>query len=154
MKNQQKLGGWEELVCPFFAPVSRRVLGHYLESNGFAEKGLNEIGGLMFSRFGVFLEISYELDTAPDYALSMVVGTGEKKYDVGGHPCCVPYWYLLPRDRPEHRGESISFKTETDLEALLVRFRDQFLEPYAKHLWLNLDTLEKVIANFRAEFSC
>jgi len=130
------------------------VLGDYLEGNGFAEKGPNEVGGLMFSRFDVFLEISYELETSPNYALSMVLGIGDKKYDEGGHPCCVPYWHLLPRDRREHRGESIRFTTEPELEALLVRFRDQFLEPYAKPLWLNLDALEKAIVNFRAEFSC
>jgi len=108
----------------------------------------------MFSRFAMFLEISYELETAPDYALSMVLGTGKKKYDEGGHPCCVPYWYLLPRDRPEHRGESIRFKTEADLEALLVQFRDRFLKPYAKPLWLEQDRLERAIVIFRAEFSC
>ncbi len=152
--STRNLGGWERLVCPFFAAACRRVLGDYLEGNGFAEKGPNEVGGLMFSRFDVFLEISYELETSPNYALSMVLGIGDKKYDEGGHPCCVPYWHLLPRDRREHRGESIRFTTEPELEALLVRFRDQFLEPYAKPLWLNLDALEKAIVNFRAEFSC
>lgn len=151
--SARKMGGWERLICPYFAAACRRVLGRYLEENGFAEKGLNEVEGLMFSRFGVFLEVSYELETVPQ-ALTMVLGVGEKKYDEGGHPCCVPYWYLLPRDRPEHRGESIRFKTESELEALLVNFRDQFLEPYAKPLWLNVDSLEKAIANFRAEFSC
>ncbi len=151
--SQRQLGGWERLICPYFAPVCRRVLGHYLEENGFTEKGLNEIAGLVFSRFGVFLEVSYELEMVPQ-ALTMVLGVGDKKYDEGGHPCCVPYWYLLPRDRPEHQGELIRFKTEADLEALLVRFRDQFLELYAKPLWLNLEGLEKVITNFRAEFSC
>ena len=107
----------------------------------------------MFSRFGIFLEVSYELELTPQ-ALSVVIGIGDKKYDAGGHPCCVPYWYLLPRDRPEQRGQQIKFKTESDLEALLLRFKDEFLEPYAKPLWLNLDHLEKSITNFRAEFSC
>lgn len=152
--NTQNLGGWERLICPFFAAVSRRVLGNYLEENGFLEKGLNEIQGLVFTRFDAFLEISYELDTGPNYAISMVLGLGDKKYDEGGHPCCIPYWYLLPRDRPEHRGELIRFETEAELEALLLRFREQFLESYAKPLWLDLDGLEKAITNFRAEFSC
>lgn len=98
----------------------------------------------MFSRFGIFLEISYELELVPQ-ALTVVLGVGENKYDAGGHPCCVPYWYLLPRNRPEHRGQQIKFKTEADLEALLLRFKDDFLEPYAKSLWLNLDSLEQAI---------
>jgi hypothetical protein len=147
------LHAWEKLIRPYFAPTCRRILGQYMEDNGFTETALNEIGGVMFSRFGVFLEVSYELEVVPQ-ALSVVLGIGEKKYDAGGHPCCVPYWYLLPRDRPEHRGETIKFKTESDLEALLLRFKDEFLEPYAKPLWLNLDRLENTIANFRAEFSC
>ena len=142
------------MMCPFFEAAARRVLGSYLEENGFSEKGPNEIGGLVFSRFGVFLEVSYELETAPNYAISMVLGIGDKKYDEGGHPCCVPYWYLLSRDRAEHRGESIRFKNEAELEALLLRFRDQFLEAYAKRLWLDVSSLETMIANFRAEFSC
>jgi len=152
--SAQNLGGWERLICPFFARACRRVLGCYLEGNGFAEKRLNEVKGLVFSRFGVFLEVSYELETAPNYAISMVVGLGDKKYDQGGHPCCIPYWYLIPRGRPEHRGKSIRFKTEVELETLLVHFRDEFLEPYAKPLWLDVDRLEKAISNFRAEFSC
>ncbi len=55
------LNGWEKLICPYFAPTCRRVLGKYLEDNGFTETGLNEIGGVMFSRFGIFLEVSYVL---------------------------------------------------------------------------------------------
>ena len=33
--------GWEKLICPFFGGTCRRVLGRYLEENGFTEKGLN-----------------------------------------------------------------------------------------------------------------
>lgn len=147
------LSGWERLICPYFAATCRRVLGQYLEDNGFAETAVNEIGGVVFSRFGMFLEVSYELELVPQ-ALSVVLGIGHNKYDPGGHPCCVPYWYLLPRNRQEHRGEQITFKTESDLETLLFRFKDEFLESYAKPLWLNLDRLEKAIENFRSEFSC
>lgn len=152
--SARKINGWERLICPYFAPVCRRVLGCYLEGNGFVEKGVNEVEGLVFTRFDVFIEVSYELDTAPNYIVSMVLGIGDKKYDEGGHPCCVPYWHLLPGERPERRGELIGFATESELEALLRRFRDEFLEPYARPLWLDTDSLEKAIANFRAEFSC
>jgi len=151
--NTPNLNGWEKMICPYFAPTCRRVLGQYLENNGFIETGLNEVGGVMFSRFGIFLEVSYELELVPQ-ALSVVLGIGDKKYDAGGHPCCIPYWRLLPHDKPEHRGEQIRFKTESGLELLLLRLKEEFLEPYAKPLWLNMDHLEKAIANFRAEFSC
>ncbi len=151
--NKPNLNGWENLICPFFGPVCRRALGPYLEENSFVDKGETEIGGLVFSRFGVFLEINYELEMVPQ-SLTIGLGIGDKKYDEGGHPCGVPSWYLLPRDRPENRAGFARFKNEAELEALLVHFRDNFLEPYAKPLWLNVEGLEAAIANFRAEFSC
>ena len=151
--NSQNLNGWEKLICPFFGPVCRSSLGAYLVENGFMEKGKNEIGGFVYTRFGVFLEISYELEVVPQ-ALSMVLGIGDNKYDESGHPCCVPYWYLLPRDRKEHCGKGLNFSTAAELERLLVQFKDGFLEPYAKPLWLSPDSLDVVIRNFRAEFSC
>jgi hypothetical protein len=125
------------------------VLGQYLEENGFAEKGLNEINGIIYSRFEVFLEISYELEMVPQ-ALTVVLGVGEKKYGEDGCLYFVPYWYLLPRDRPEHRAVSSQFKNEGELEALLVRFRDEILDSYARPLWLSIDRLEETIKNFRA----
>jgi len=147
------LNGWEKLIRPYFAPTCRRVLGQYLEGNGFTETALNEVGGLTFSRLGIFLEITYELELVPQ-ALSVVLGIGDKKYDSGGHPCCVPYWYLLPSVMRGNLGEQIKFKTEADLEALLPLFKNTFLEPYAKPLWINLERLETAIANFRSEFNC
>jgi len=152
--DKPNLNGWEKLICPFFEPACRRTLSLYLEENGFSEKSLNEIGGLVFSRFKVFMEISYELETAPNYALSLVIGIGERKYDEGGHSCCVPSWYLLPRDRPDYRGEMTRFRNEAELESLLLRFKAGFLELYAKPLWSNEEDLKSMIAHFRAEFNC
>ncbi len=145
--------GWERLICPYFTVTCRRVLSEYMEENGFTEVSINEMGGLMFSRFGVFLEVNYEMETVPQ-DLTMCIGTGERKYDKDGHICCVPYWYLLPRDSPENSATGAGFRNEAELEALLLRFREAFLELYAKPLWLNSDRLEKTIENFRAEFSC
>ena len=146
------LRGWEKLICPFFSSACRRVLKPYLERNGIVESGLTEIGGLRYSRFGVFLEISYELELVP-YALRMVLGAGDKKYDNAGRLCCVPYWYLLPQDRPERRGESTRFSTEAELELLLIHFRDRFLEPYAKPLWIDIGALEASIVRFNASLN-
>ncbi len=148
--NTRNWGGWERLICPYFAATCRRVLGRYFEENGFTEKGLNEVEGLVFVRFGVFVEASYDLETAPNYGISINIGLGDKKYDKSGIPCGVPYWYLLPLDRAEHRGEMIRFRSEVALVALLEHYRDQFLEPYAKPLWVDVDRLEKTIEGFRA----
>ncbi len=148
------LNGWEGLICTFFGPTCRRVLGQYFEMNGFTEVRENEIGGVWFSRFGVFLEISYELETVPQ-TLSVVIGVGENKYESpSGHPCCVPYWYLLPRVDSQNQSGLVGFKTESELETLLGQIKDNVLEPYAKPLWNNIEKLEVTIANFRSEFSC
>lgn len=151
--NTPNLNGWEKLICPFFGPTCRRVLGNYLEENGFTEKGQTEIGGITFSRFGVFLEINYELEMFPQ-SLTIAIGVGDEKYNEGRHPCFVPYWYLIPRSRTENRAGFTRFKNEGELEALLTHFRDNVLESDAKSFWLDVEKLELAIGNFRAEFSC
>jgi hypothetical protein len=150
MKSKD-LGDRTSPVGSFFARTTLRVLGSYFEENGFTEGRPDKFGSLMFFRFGVFLEVSYELDIVP-HAITIVIGIGDKKYDRGRLPCGVPYWYLLPRDRPGHQVDESAFEGEKELEQLLVRFRDQFIEPFAKPLWLNVDALERAISNFRAEF--
>jgi hypothetical protein len=148
--NAQKRNGWEKLICPYFAVTCRRMLGRYLEENGFAEKGLNEVGGLVYSRFGIFLEISYELEMVP-YCITVALGMGDKKYDKKRYPCYVPYWYLLPREYPEHQAGSARFKNEAELGVLLTRFRDKFLEPYVKPFWLDSGALQREIERFNKE---
>jgi hypothetical protein len=59
---------------------------------------------------------------------------------------------LSKEGRYEQRGGLGTFRTEADLQSVLARIKDGLLEPHAKPLWLNLDRLEKSIANFRAEF--
>ena|SRR2546430_5557550 len=147
------LAGWEKLSCLFFSRACRRVLGRYLESNGFSERSVDRIGIVTFSRFGIFLEIGYELEMAPNYMPTVVLGIGEGKYDKKGQPSAIPFWYLIPSDRPESKYSLWTFKTEAELETALARIKDEVLEVHAKPLWSNLEKLEKVISNFRAEFS-
>jgi len=126
-------------------------LSDYLEAQDFAETEVTPVGGMVFRRFDVFLEISYEPDTCPDYSPTIVLGTGPGKYDEGGRPG-VPFWYVIPSNLPERNYTFWTFKTETDLQSVLARIKDALLEPHAKPLWINLDRLEKYVANFRAEF--
>ena len=144
--------GWERLNCPFFASTCRRTLSDYLEAQGFVEKELTPVGGVVYRRFDVFLEISYEPDTSPDYSPTIVLGVGAGKYDEGGRPGGVPFWYVIPSNLQERNYTFWTFKTEADLQSVLIRIKDALLEPHARPLWLNLDRLEKYIANFRAEF--
>ncbi len=151
--NVLDLQGLEKWRCPFFARVCRRVLGEYLESNGFSETSVDVTGVPTFSRFGVFLEVGYDLESAPSYEPTVVLGVGEKTYDESFQPCGVPFWYVIPGNLEENKYSDWTFKTEAELEKVLARIRDEVLELYAKPLWLNLDRLEKVISRFRAEFS-
>jgi len=59
-------------------------------------------------------------------------------------------WFALPSDHPYTTKIFWTFKTEADLERVLTEIKEQFLEPYAKPLWLNRARLEKSIANFHA----
>lgn len=154
------LYGWEKLICPYFTSTCRRVLGQYLEGNGFTETGLNVIGGVTFSRLGVFLDVDYDLEPAPQ-ELTMLLGITNKKYGPKAQSCRVPYWWLLRRNSPENtvsntrrRNEAelefVRFRNEAELEAVLLRFRDVFLETCAKPLWLDPGRLEQVIDEFTA----
>jgi hypothetical protein len=145
------LNGWEKLICPFFAETCRHALGSYLEDNGFREFKQNQIGGLLFSRFGVFLEISYVLEVFPQ-DLTISLGTSQELYDSDGRPCFIPYWYLLPMGSNERNANFTGFKTKTELESLFENFAKLFLETHFKSLWMKVDNLEKMILNFQSEF--
>jgi hypothetical protein len=145
-------GGWERLNCSFFAATCRRVLSDYLEAEGFVEKEVTPVGGVVYRRFEIFLEISYELQTCSNYSPTIVLGIGPRKYDEGGRPRGVPFWYVIPNNLPERSYTFWTFKTEADLESVLARIKDGLLEPHARPLWLNIDRLEKSITNFRAEY--
>lgn len=147
------LNGWGKLICPYFAPTCRSILGQYLEDNGFTEIGLNEVGGVRFARLGIFLEVSYELEIVPQ-ALNVVIGIGDRKYDADGHPCCVPYWYFAPSEGSVNFVTHSKFKTEFELEAVLSTLKNAFLEPCAKRLWTNQGQLETAIRDFRSKFDC
>lgn len=146
--------GWDKLICPYFTQTCRNVLSSYLNINGFTETATDEIGGLFFLRDGVFLEISYEIETAPNYAVSMVLGVGERKFDNDGHPRGIPYWYVISRD---HSVESLANKryaSPAELEVLLLRYKNQFLEYTAKPLWREPRRIEVLVNVFRNEFNC
>ncbi len=50
--------GWEQLLCDFFYADCVRVLGQYFASLGFTVEK-SRINGAVFSREGVFIEVSY-----------------------------------------------------------------------------------------------
>ncbi len=147
--NETK-SGWERLDCSFFTPICRGVLGPYFETQGFVEKELTPGGGILYSMLRVFLEISYEPETSPNYSPTVIIGTGGKLYDEAGRLSGVPFWYLIQESLPERMYTFWTFKVQRDLESVLSRIKMDILEPYGKPLWLDPDRLETLISEFRA----
>jgi hypothetical protein len=150
--NKNAKARWEEFSCPFFAATCRRILSDYLEQQGLFERKLTPAGEVVYGSINVFLEIGYEPETYPNYSPTIVLGIGPEKYDEGGRPSGVPFWYVIPNNLPERRYTFWKFTTQTDLESVLARIKDAILEPHARPLWLNLERLKKRIAEFRAEY--
>jgi len=143
--------GWERLRCTFFTEVCRRVLGSYFGTWGFAEKEVGLVGEVVFLRDGLFLEVGYEPETSPTYSPTIVLGTGQGKFDEAGRPSAVPLWYIIPDDSPARAYASWTFRTKQELEGVLIQLRDSVLKPHARPLWLDLNRLERIISRFRAE---
>lgn len=144
--------GWDQLNCQFFTQICRRVLGNYLQQQGFLEKKTTAIGGIVYTRFDVFLEVSYDAATCPDYSPSIVIGIGDQTYDKEGRLAGVPMWYALSEGHPQRTRRYWTFKTEEELERVFTEIKEQFFETSAKQLWLNSDVLEKTINDFRTKF--
>ena len=149
--NNNASAGWKGYDCPFFTPVCRRVLSGYCQAQGFLEDELTPTAGIVYRRQNVFLETSYDSETGLNFAPTLIIGAGVGKYGEDGRPSAVPFWYLIPANLPERGYTFWKFKTEAELESVLVRVRHALLEPFAAPLLHNFDLLEKHIANFGAE---
>jgi hypothetical protein len=145
--------GWENLNCPFFTGICRQVLGNYFEKEGFSEKDVTPIGGIIYTRFNIFAEISYDAATCPNYSPSVVIGIGDGLYDARGGLSGIPMWYLLKNSQVIQNHLSFKFKTKSDLVSALNKIKDEFLDNQAKQLWLDNEKLEKCIENFHVEFA-
>jgi hypothetical protein len=115
-----------------------------MEGNGFSEGKEDAVGSVVFRRLDVFFAVSYELELVPQ-DVQMLLGIGEDYLH------CVPYWYLLPHLRTSGGEMTTGFRSEAELEAVLVGCLDRFIEPHAKPLWLDVNALRGVISRFSAE---
>jgi hypothetical protein len=140
--------GWERLKCNFFGQVCRRVIGPYLETHGFTEVGGSLIGGLVYARNKVFLEMSYEPETFPDYSPKVVLGIGRSGSDPNWSSACVPIWFLIPSERPESSYPFWTFGDEEGLVATLTKAKESLLDQYARPLWLDEAELRRIIDRF------
>ena len=147
------MNGWERLLCSYFSKTCIDQLSASLEEDGFAVSRSETNGAVIFKRFDVFVEIGYELETAPNYSPTVIIGLGDKKYDEAGKPAGVPLWFVIRDDEPAKRYSFWKFSTEAELRGVLGRIRNEVLERHVRPLWQRTELLEKMLANFRSEFA-
>lgn len=133
--------GWEKLLCSYFYSVCLKVLSSYFSAYGFVVEE-NKIGGAIFKKNGIFVEVSYDPGSYPNYYVAMVVGIGTGAYDDNGKFTGVPIWSIIPEDSPECNFFSRTFSDENELSGLLVEAESEILEKYVKPLWQNRSALE------------
>lgn len=86
--------GWEELLCSYFDNVCISQLSDFFASNVFGNIVVQE-NAVVFKAINAFIEIGYEVDSAPLYSPTVVVGLGDKKFDEIGAPASVPMWFAI-----------------------------------------------------------
>jgi len=117
----------------------RRILGKYLEQQGFTE---SEADGTLYLRFDLFLKVGFD-SLRPDCRPSIVLEFGERTCDEEGRLAAVPAWQELPDWQRMRR--CWTFQTEEEFEMVLLEMRTKLMKAAEKHLWLNQDALEEAI---------
>jgi hypothetical protein len=147
------MNGWEELLCRYFSKTCIDQLATHLEEDGFTVLRVEADGSVIFKRLDVFLEIGYELETAPNYSPTVAIGFGDNKYDETGMPAAVPLWFVIREDEPEKQYSFWRFSNEAEMRAVLLRIKNEVLDQHARILWQCTEVLEKILADFRSELA-
>lgn len=141
--------GWEKLRCTYFYRVCVDVCAANFLADGFWVEE-NSVGGVIFRKDDVFIEISYDVGSSPNYALKMVIGIGSRAYDENGKFTGVPIWYVIPENVPEYQFFSRTFSNEKELKSLLVESEDLIFRKHVKPLLENRLALQRVQERFAA----
>jgi hypothetical protein len=139
--------GWKRPLCSYFYSVCLKVLSSYFSAYGFAAEK-NKIGGVIFKKNGIFVEVSYDPESSPNYFVSMVVGIGEGAYDEFGRFTGVPIWSVVPEGSPESNFLARTFSDENELSGMLSEAESVILEKYVKPLWQYRSALEEAERKF------
>lgn len=142
--------GWDLLNCPYFEAAVRSVMDSYFAEYGFKYCGRTPIGGVVYTKNDVFVEISYEPETYPNYSPRILLGVGQGMDDLNWRVTAVPIWFLIPPDRAEAKFYFWSFRATDDLVTVLKRIQSELLDPYARPLFLEPSSLRKRADEFMA----
>ena len=116
-------------TAPDLGQVASRILGPFLEGEGFAES-LTEQARAEFRRGDLLLGLSYYSEDASPRCLNVGLGfvyTDNATETVG-------LWALVPADA-DRNWETARFANETELEGVLVELRDGALRDWAAEYW-------------------
>jgi len=143
MNNQ----GWDRLLCSYFYMVCMRILSEYFSGYGFVPDK-NKVGGVIFRKNDIFVELSYNPESFPKYSPTLVIGFGAGTYDDWGKFIGVPIWSLIPTEDEGSEFSTWTFSNENELGIILSKTKTLILEPYIKLLWKDRNKLEKEITKF------
>lgn len=139
---------WSQLECDYFKGRCLEVVGEYFQILGFSWRETS-VGGVLFYRDNVFVELSYVPETCPAYAPAIVVGLGENQFSEDGSPNGVPLWYLISDASPGRGYSNWRFSSEVELIGVLARIRAETLDIHV--IPLLSDTAR--LASWAEEFS-
>lgn len=142
------MNGWEQLICKYFCSTCIDEFSDSLKIEGFTVGKIELHGAVIFRRFDVFIEIGYELESAPNYSPRVIVGLGSSRYYEDGSSAGVPLWFVIPEDEHSVPFSLWTFSSEPQLREVLGRIRVEVLERFGRPLWERTEVLEETIARF------
>jgi hypothetical protein len=145
-----KMNGWEQLLCDYFSSICISELSEPLAMDDFKVARTESDGAVIFKRFDVFIEVGYEVESAPNYSLTVVIGFGDRKYAETGKLSGVPLWFLIRDDEPARRYSFWKFSTESQLRKVLVRIKNEVIDIHVRPLWQRTEVLEDALSDFNA----
>ena len=138
---------WTQLLCEYFREICVGIIGNYFLQFCFSWKETS-IGGVMFFREDIFVELSYMPETYPTYSLTIIVGIGSDKYGANGTTNGVPLWYLIPQDVPERKYSTWQFSNKAELAIVMERIQVEILDAYVMPLLKDKSKLIALIKDF------
>jgi hypothetical protein len=142
-RDRNMSNGWNQLHCPFFASSCLFVLEDYFQKAGFVKHRLDKIDGVIFEKNNIYVEISYEAETFPNYSPTLLIGLNSN---------AVPFWFIIPTTDNASKYTSWKFETEKELLSVLERIKISILETFGKPLWNDVTDLERYLNRFNSEF--
>lgn len=114
---------------------------------GFSWKETS-IGGAMFFREDLFVELSYIPETYPTYSPTIIVGIGSEKFAANGTSNGVPLWYVIPEDAPQRKYSTWQFRDGKELAAVIEKTQLEILDMYVMPLLQDKSKLATLIKEF------